>query len=89
MDHAQIIKIYGYEEVINNRRYTAPEFVSAEKKIVVGSPNVSLISTSYIKRLNATTRLHMRRFTRSRWLSARSARTLRRQSVFTSRTTTS
>ena len=29
-----------------------------------GSPNERLISTSYIERLNATTRLHMRRLTR-------------------------
>ena len=36
------------------RRYSAPEFVSAEKRIVVGAPDVDLISTSYIERLNAT-----------------------------------
>jgi IS1 family transposase len=38
--------------------------VSIEKKVVVGNPNQSLISTSYVERLNATTRLHMRRLTR-------------------------
>jgi len=64
VDYAQIVKTYGYEEVSNNRRYSAPEFVSSEKKVIVGQPNVSLISTSYIERLNATTRLHMRRLTR-------------------------
>ncbi len=64
VDYAQIIKIYGHEEVSNNRRYTAPEFVSSEKKIFVGNPDVRLISTSYVERLNATTRLHMRRLTR-------------------------
>ena len=64
MDYAQIIKIYGHEEVSNNRRYSAPEFVSSEKKIFVGNPDVRLISTSYVERLNATTRLHMRRLTR-------------------------
>ena len=35
-----------------------------EKVIINGKPNVSLISTSYVERLNATTRLHMRRLTR-------------------------
>lgn len=30
----------------------------------MGFPDVDLISTSYIERLNATTRLHMRRLTR-------------------------
>ena len=64
VDYAQIIKTYGHEEVSNNRRYSAPEFVSSEKKIVVGNPDQRLISTSYIERLNATTRLHMRRLTR-------------------------
>jgi IS1 family transposase len=64
VDYAQIIKTYGNEEVSNNRRYSAPEFVSSEKKVVVGNPDPRLISTSYIERLNATTRLHMRRLTR-------------------------
>jgi IS1 family transposase len=61
---AQIIKTYGHEETSDNRRYSAPEFVSSEKKVVTGRPNFDLISTSYIERLNATTRLHMRRLTR-------------------------
>jgi IS1 family transposase len=64
VDYAQIIKTYGHEEVSNNRRYSAPEFVSSEKRVIVGSPDVDLISTSYVERLNATTRLHMRRLTR-------------------------
>jgi IS1 family transposase len=64
VDYAQIIKTYGHEEVSDNRRYSAPKFVSSEKKIVVGNPDERLISTSYVERLNATTRLHMRRLTR-------------------------
>ncbi len=64
VDYAQIIKTYGNQEITNNRRYSAPEFVSSEKRPVFGSPDFDLISTSYIERLNATTRLHMRRLTR-------------------------
>ena len=64
VDYAQIIKTYGREETTDNRRYSAPEFVSSEKIIHVGNPDVRFISTSYIERLNATTRLHMRRLTR-------------------------
>jgi IS1 family transposase len=64
VDYAQIIKSYGHEEASDNRRYSAPQFVSSEKKVIVGNPDQSLISTSYIERLNATTRLHMRRLTR-------------------------
>lgn len=64
VDYAQIVKVYGQEDVSNNRRYSAPEFVSSEKKVIVGNPDERLISTSYVERLNATTRLHMRRLTR-------------------------
>src|ERR1035441_7548474 len=63
-DYGQIIKNYGPTTVGDHRRYSQPEFVSAEKKIISGRPNYDLISTSYIERLNATTRLHMRRLTR-------------------------
>jgi IS1 family transposase len=64
VDYAQIVKVYGQEEVSNNRRYSAPEFVSSEKKVIAGNPDMRLVSTSYVERLNATTRLHMRRLTR-------------------------
>ena len=64
VDYAQIVKTYGREELNDNRRYSAPEFVSSEKKVIVGNPDERLISTSYVERLNATTRLHMRRLTR-------------------------
>ena len=64
VDYAQIVKTYGREEASDNRRYSAPEFVSSEKKVISAGPDVDLISTSYIERLNATTRLHMRRLTR-------------------------
>jgi IS1 family transposase len=64
VDYGQIIKTYGHEEASDNRRYSAPKFVSCEKKVMVGNPDERLISTSYVERLNATTRLHMRRLTR-------------------------
>jgi len=63
VDYGQIIKVYGSEE-LENRRYSPSEVISSEKIIVSGKPNVDLISTSYVERLNATTRLHMRRLTR-------------------------
>jgi IS1 family transposase len=65
VDFGQIIKTYGrVESTTDHRRYSAPEFVSSEKKHVTGRPDFDLISTSYVERLNATTRLHMRRLTR-------------------------
>jgi IS1 family transposase len=63
-DYAQIIKTYGNATVEDQRRYSQPEFVSCEKKVVAGAPDYDLISTSYIERLNCTTRQHMRRLTR-------------------------
>jgi IS1 family transposase len=63
-DYGQIIKTYGHETPESQRRYSQPEFVSAEKKVIAGRPNYDLISTSYVERLNGTTRLHMRRLTR-------------------------
>lgn len=64
VDYAQIVKTYGSVETTDNRRYSAPQFVSSEKTVIQGSPKYDLISTSYVERLNATTRLHMRRLTR-------------------------
>src|ERR1039458_9549380 len=63
-DYGQIVKVYGTEAVKDHRRYSAPEFVSAQKVVISGQPAIDLISTSYVERLNATTRLHMRRLTR-------------------------
>jgi len=65
VDYGQIIKTYGTEKSIEaQRKYSAPRIEGIEKKRVFGDPNFDLISTSYVERLNATTRLHMRRLTR-------------------------
>jgi len=65
VDYGQIIKIYGTEESVEaQRRYSAPKITASEKKAVFGRPNFDLISTSYVERLNATTRLHMKRLAR-------------------------
>ncbi len=63
VDYAQIVKVYGHADM-PERRYSTGEVISTEKYIVRGNPNLDLISTSYVERLNATTRLHMRRLTR-------------------------
>ena len=65
VDYAQIIKTYGPDDVQGpERKYSPSEFVSVEKRPIMGTPNMGLASTSYIERLNGTTRLHMRRLTR-------------------------
>jgi IS1 family transposase len=65
VDYAQIIKTYIADGSQNpERKYSPPRIGSAEKFTIMGNPDQDLISTSYVERLNATTRLHMRRLTR-------------------------
>jgi IS1 family transposase len=65
VDFAQIIKTYTHDDsIIAERKFSAPEVVTTEKRRVIGRPNMRLASTSHIERLNGTTRLHMRRLTR-------------------------
>ena len=65
VDYAQIVKTYESDGSQNaERKYSPSEFIIAEKKAISGFPNMALASTSYVERLNGTTRLHMRRLTR-------------------------
>lgn len=65
VDFAQIVKTYTHDESRSpERKYSAPEIVTTEKMIISGRPDMRLASTSYVERLNGTTRLHMRRLTR-------------------------
>jgi transposase InsO family protein len=66
VDFGMIIKHYGVDkgEHHQERRYSASEVTSMEKLTIMGRPEMDLISTSHIERLNGTTRLHMRRLTR-------------------------
>ena len=66
VDFGMIIKSYGVDrgEHHQERRYSAPEVTSMQKMTIVGQPDMDLVSTSHIERLNGTTRLHMRRLTR-------------------------
>jgi len=65
VDYGQIVKTYGTETSVEaQRRYSAPKITESEKKGVFGYPDWDFISTSYVERLNATTRLHMKRLAR-------------------------
>lgn len=66
VDYGMIMKSYGpdHGEHHQERRYSAPDVISVDRQVVSGRPDVDLISTSHIERLNGTTRLHMRRLTR-------------------------
>src|SRR5574341_1811139 len=65
VDYGQIVQNYMADGGQHpERKYSPPRIASAEKLRVTGNPNMDLISTGYVERLNATTRLHMRRLTR-------------------------
>ena len=66
VDYGMIIKNYGVEigEHHQERRYSAPAITFCEKREIAGHPDMDLICTSHVERLNGITRLHMRRLTR-------------------------
>jgi IS1 family transposase len=63
VDYGAIVKVFG-AYAFGERRYSTSGVIAAEKVVRTGKPDYDLISTSYVERLNATTRLHMRRLTR-------------------------
>jgi len=65
VDFGQIVKTYAVGEGTSpERRYSPSEVVSITKNPIVGNPNRALISTSYVERVNLTTRTHMKRLAR-------------------------
>jgi len=67
VDYGQIVKAYQSEdgrEYNPERRYSQPRIASSKKTWIAGRPEYALISTSYVERLNASTRLHMKRLAR-------------------------
>jgi len=65
VDYGQIVKVYTHDEAQHpERKYSAPHFASAMRRPIAGDPDMELVSTSHIERLNATTRLHVKRLSR-------------------------
>lgn len=66
VDYGMIIKNYGTDqgEHHQERRYSAPAITFCEKRNIAGHPDMDLVCTSHVERLNGITRLRMRRLTR-------------------------
>ena len=64
IDFAQLVKIYGAEQLTGETRYSPAKCLGARPQAITGNPDAEHISTSYVERSNLTLRLMNRRFTR-------------------------
>ena len=65
VDYGQIVKVYVHDSAHHpERQYSARSFASAYRRPIAGNPEMELVSTSNVERLNATTRLHVKRLSR-------------------------
>src|SRR4030095_5173013 len=57
IDYAQLVKIYGTEQLPSESRYSPPKCLGARPTTITGNPDEAHISTSYIERQNLTLRM--------------------------------
>ena len=63
IDYGLVVKHFGNDKR-QERRYSPAKIVTVTIRPVMGEPDISKISTSYIERQNLTLRMENRRFTR-------------------------
>jgi len=64
VDYASIVKVFKHPSAGDERRYSPAEVIGVKKEPVVGNPDMSLCSTSYVEKQNHTLRMHCRRLSR-------------------------
>jgi IS1 family transposase/transposase-like protein len=64
IDYAQLIKSYSGEGLDSERRYSPPQIIATEKRVISGTPEESRICTSHVERLNLHVRMMTKRFAR-------------------------
>jgi len=67
VDYSVLTKEYGGDSNLLDaaHRYSPGHVIGIDKTVIRGRPNEDLISTSYVERFNLSSRMQMRRFTRS------------------------
>ena len=63
VDYGQIVKTFASENY-GQGKYSPSKLVSSDKTPLIGKPDYSKISTSFVERQNLTMRMHIRRLTR-------------------------
>ena len=64
VDYGSVVKTFTHTDLEAQRRYSPPDVLKVKKTAVKGSPDMRLVSTSYVEKQNHTVRMHCRRLSR-------------------------